>query len=106
MNLVTFNHLTICLAVLLVTLASTLSAQAQTARAEILSATARLEKNLAALGLPEAEVKQRADVIAAARRAAEADRLYLCLYRLQPLWVEVMAQSYASSKKEVAKAGT
>ncbi len=105
MNLLSIRHLIIIAPLLLLSLACPLSTKAQTARAEILAATTRLEKTLTELGLPEAEVKQRASVIAATRRAAEADHLYLSLYRLQAIWVDIMAQSYAASKKDVGKAG-
>ena len=106
MNPLSINHRIIAVAaLLLLALACPLSARAQTARAEILAATARLEKTLAGLGLPETDVKQRASLIASTRKAAEADHLYLSLYRLQALWVDVMALSYAASKSGVAKAG-
>lgn len=81
------------------------ASQAQTSVNRILAETNRLEKTLSSLKLSEDETKARAAAIASVRQILQSGQLYLGLYRLQPVWVEIMAQAYAASKAEIEQQG-
>jgi hypothetical protein len=101
----TYNRAWLRLLTIFLALAFPQLSQAQTAREQILAETDRLEKILQSLKLSDEDKGQRAAAIESARQTLQSGNLYLCLYRLQPLWVEIMAQSYAASKSGIEAKG-
>lgn len=102
----TLNLTGLRLLIIFLALAFPKASEAQSARERILAEMSRLEKILPSLKLSDEEKGQRAAAIETARQTLQAGNLYLGLYRLQPLWVEIMAQSYAASKADVEAKGT
>lgn len=90
----------------LLALALPVTAQAQTAAERIQAETIRLEKLLATLQVPDEEKLARRGTIASIRQNLQSGNLLLSLYRLQPLWVELTAQSYAASRAGIESQGT
>lgn len=71
----------------------------------MLAETIRLEKVLSSLKLSDEDTRARAGAIVSIRQSLQSGHLYLSLYRLQPLWVEIMAQGYAASKAGIEPKG-
>jgi hypothetical protein len=94
------------LLIILLALAFPKASRAQTAREQILAEMSRLEKTLPSLKLSDEEKRQRASALESVRQTLQAGNIYLTLYRLQPLRVEIMAQSYAASKADIEAKGT
>lgn len=96
-----------CAALLLLfpTLAFPAVTKAQTATTMIQAETLRLERLLATLKVSDEDKAMRASALAAIRQNLQTGNLYLALYRLQPLWAELSAQSYAASQAGIEAKG-
>ena len=79
---------------------------AQETQKQIRSALTRLESDLPALALSEDEKRQRAVELQAVKDALDAGHLYLALYRLQPVYVELQAQQYLGARVALKKGPT
>jgi hypothetical protein len=102
----TLNLTMLWLSIILLALAFPKASAAQTAREQAMAEVNRLEQIVRSLKLSDEDKAQRATAIESVRQTLQAGNLYLGLYRLQPLRVEIMAQSYAASKADIEAKGT
>jgi hypothetical protein len=78
---------------------------AQTAEEKVSAAATRLEKVLSSLKLKEDETVRLSSGIREVRNALRSGYIYLSLYKLQPVWVELVTLSYLDSKTGVETKG-
>ena len=78
---------------------------AQGPEQQIRTTVAQLEDSLPSLNLPEGEKTDRLTELRAVKEAVDGGYLYLALYKLQPIYVELKTQQYAGAKAELKKSG-
>lgn len=105
MSIATRRNACAALLLLFLALAFPAGTKAQTAANRIQAETLRLERLLATLKVSDEDRAMRAGALASVRQNLQAGNVYLALYRLQPLWAELSAQSYAASKAGVEAKG-